>query len=75
MHKSSLVVKLKGYTEHKGTYSYLVFRPQQGCTELFRARESYWMARSAILEYLAPDKENLNKAECISEFTFQALLP
>ncbi len=30
---------------------------------------------SAILEYLVPDKEKLNKAECISEFTFQALLP
>lgn len=30
---------------------------------------------SAIIEYLVPDKVNLNKAESISKFTFQALLP
>lgn len=30
--------------------------------------------QSAILEHLAPDKENLNKAACISDSTFQDLL-
>lgn len=30
---------------------------------------------SAILECLVLDKEDLNKADCISKFTFQALLP